>query len=60
MRSQIMLHTVFLNSWQVHIDIVELEVEPVIMLRCHHGIGINDLFDTDIQEVIERVDVLLD
>ena len=55
-----MLHTVFLYSWQVYVDIVELKVEPVIMLRCHHGIGINDLFDADIQEVIERVDVLLD
>ena len=54
-----MLHTILFNPGHIDINIVKLEVKPVIMLGSHHRIRIDDLFDVDIQEVIERVDVLL-
>jgi hypothetical protein len=59
MWSQIMLHTILFNPWHIDINIVKLEVEAVIVLGGHHRIGIDDLFDVDVEEVIERVDVLL-
>jgi hypothetical protein len=43
-----------------HPDVVEPKIEGVVVLRNELTVSTNDLLDADIEEVVKRVNVLLD
>ena len=50
----------FLDRGLTHVDVEELEVEGRVRVDGHLLVRLDDLLDLDIDEVVERIEVLLD